>query len=52
MRVCDGVEEFLIMAAIVRVLLFGGARVESLLTVAQNGVAVTFIVQSPATPAA
>ncbi len=33
-RLCDSVEEFLIMAAIVCVLLFGGAGVESLLTVA------------------
>lgn len=33
-RLCDGVEEFLIMVAIVHVVLFGGAGVESLLTVA------------------
>lgn len=31
-RLCDGVEELLITAAIVGVLLFGGAEVESLLT--------------------
>lgn len=33
-HLCDSVEEFLIMVAIVGVLLFGGAEVESLLTVA------------------
>lgn len=48
-RLCDSVEDFLIMLAIVRALLFGGAGVESLLTVVQNGVAITSIVQSPST---
>lgn len=38
-------EDFLIMAAIVAALLFKGAEVESLLTVAEN---IMFIVQSPA----